>query len=247
MILEWLTSPMDPVRTHEVGIALSWHARFMVLGWGMLAPLAVIAARYFKILPGQDWPRELDSKIWWRSHWMVQTLVLVLSAIAMALIFMSPQNSGAAILHRMFGYAVLLLAAAQALSGIFRGSKGGPTDRSADGSLRGDHYDMTAHRLLFEKVHKSCGYLVLALMVGAIATGLWRANAPNWMGLFLVVWWAVLLIVSAYLQRRGCAVDTYQAIWGPDPEHPGNRKEKQGWGTTRPEFPQGSFDKQRET
>ncbi|MEP1571566.1 cytochrome b561 domain-containing protein [Roseibium album] len=247
MILEWLISPLDPARPHEVGMALSWHARFMVLGWGVLAPLAVMIARFFKVLPGQNWPRDLDSTLWWRSHWMTQTLVLVLSAVALILVLISPQNSGTAVVHRLFGYAVLVLAAIQGLSGIFRGTKGGPTDPGPDGSLRGDHYDMTPRRLLFERFHKSCGYLALALMVGAIATGLWNANAPNWMWLFLTAWWAVLMSFSVYLQRRGCAVDTYQAIWGPYPEHPGNRKKKQGWGMTRPEFPQRSFDKQRET
>jgi len=246
MILEWLIAPLDPARPHEVGIALSWHARFMVLGWGILTPLAIIIARYFKVLPGQDWPRELDNKFWWRSHWMTQTLVLFLTAVGLALILASPQNTGEAIVHRMLGYAILVLAAVQALSGLFRGSKGGPTDPRADGSLRGDHYDMTPHRLLFERVHKGCGYLALALMVGAITTGIWTANAPNWMWLMLLAWWAVLAAISVYLQRQGRAVDTYQAIWGPDPAHPGNRMEQQGWGMKRPEFHGRSYEKQRE-
>ena len=58
--MEWLLSPIDGARAHEVGFAVSWHARTMVLGWGVIAPLAVILARFFKILPGQDWPRALD-------------------------------------------------------------------------------------------------------------------------------------------------------------------------------------------
>lgn len=247
MILEWLISPIDPARSHDVGIALSWHARFMVLGWGILAPLAIMMARFFKVLPGQDWPRELDSKTWWRAHWMSQTMVVILSVIGLALIWMSSQNSGTATLHRLFGYSVLFLAAVQALSGIFRGSKGGPTDQHSNGSLRGDHYDMTQHRLVFEAVHKSCGYLALILMIGAIASGMWAANAPNWMWLGLSIWWMALAVVCVHLQRQGRAMDTYQAIWGPGSEHPGNRMKKQGWGTRRPDFPQQSFDKQRET
>nr|WP_319382992.1 cytochrome b561 domain-containing protein [uncultured Roseibium sp.] len=247
MMMEWLISPMDAARPHEIGVALSWHARFMVLGWGILAPLAIMMARFFKVLPGQDWPRELDSKIWWRTHWISQTLVVVLSAAGLALVLMSSQNSGTALIHRLFGYSVLALAMVQAFSGLLRGSKGGPTDRQANGSLRGDHYDMTRHRLVFEGVHKGCGYLALILMIGAIASGLWTANAPNWMWLSLVCWWGILIAASAYLQRLGCAVDTYQAIWGPDPGHPGNRMKQQGWGTRRPDLPQQAFDKQRET
>ncbi|MCV0428018.1 MAG: hypothetical protein K5905_21385, partial [Roseibium sp.] len=128
-----------------------------------------------------------------------------------------------------------------------RGTKGGPTDVRPDGSLRGDHYDMTPRRLVFETFHKSFGYLALILMVGAIATGLWTANAPNWMWIFLVGWWGALAGISGYLQARGRAVDTYQAIWGPDSIHPGNRMKKQGWGTIRPELPSKSYRKQRET
>ena len=52
--MDWLLAPIDPTRAHEVGLAISWHARLMVLGWGILAPLAVIIARFFKVMPGQD-------------------------------------------------------------------------------------------------------------------------------------------------------------------------------------------------
>ncbi|MEM9634814.1 MAG: cytochrome b561 domain-containing protein [Pseudomonadota bacterium] len=247
MIWEWLISPVDPLRVHEVGTALSWHARVMVLAWGVIAPLSVMIARFFKVLPWQDWPVELDTKLWWRGHWMSQTFVVILSAVGLVLVLMSDQNSGQALVHRMLGYAVLAIAVGQALSGLLRGSKGGPTDVQSDGSMNGDHYNMTPRRLMFEAFHKSCGYLALVLMIAAIVTGLWSANAPRWMWLFLIGWWGVLAGVSGYLQARGRAVDTYQAIWGPDTLHPGNRMKKQGWGTIRPKLPSKSFGKQRET
>lgn len=242
MILEWLLSPMDPARPHDVGAILSWHARVMVIGWGILTPLAIMIARFFKVLPGQDWPRELDNKVWWRWHWMSQALVLVLSVVGLSLVLLSPQNSGSAILHRVLGYAVLGLAVVQAVSGLFRGSKGGPTDRRPDGSLRGDHYDMTPHRLLFEAFHKSCGYIALALAVLVISTGLWEANAPRWMGLSLVFWWLGLVALFLCFQRQGRAVGTYQAIWGPGQEHPGNRMVKRGEGGKQPVFPDQSYE-----
>lgn len=215
-------SPIDPTRPHEVGAALAWHARVMVLGWGILAPLAVLMARYFKVLPGQDWPRHLDSKVWWRSHWIGQSLVIILALGALALILVSPQNTGQAVYHRLFGYAVLGLGFCQILSGLLRGSKGGPTSRAPDGSLRGDHYDMTLHRRIFETYHKVFGYLILLFVVASIASGLWVANAPIWMWLTIAGWFAALLLAAAILERGGRAVNTYQAIWGPDPVHPGN-------------------------
>lgn len=246
MIWDWLLAPVDPARAHEVGVAMSWHARVMVLGWGIVAPMSVLVARFFKVLPGQDWPRDLDSKVWWRCHWISQAGVLLLSLFGLVLILSSHQNTGLAWGHRLLGYMVIALGLSQGLSGLLRGSKGGPTDPRPDGSWSGDHYDMSTHRLVFEKVHKSCGYLTLGLAVPAILTGLWAANAPNWMWVFLVGLWAGLLVAAAILQMSGRAVDTYQAIWGPDPVHPGNRMEQQGWGTVRPRISKEVYSKQQE-
>ncbi len=230
--MEWLLAPIDPARVHEVGTALSWHGRAMVLGWGILAPLAVLIARFFKVLPRQDWPRELDTKFWWRSHWMGQSVVFLLSVFGLALVL--PADWSRLGLHGWLGYAVLALLVLQVGLGIFRGSKGGPTAPASDGSWRGHHYDMTPWRRAFEALHKSLGYGVLALAAITILAGLWAANAPIWMWLALAIWWPALILVFLAFQRRGMAVDTYQAIWGDDPDHPGNRLPDPGWGVRRP-------------
>ena len=213
---------------------LSWHARFMVLGWGILAPLAVLAARYFKIMPGQDWPRVLDNPLWWSIHWRGQLAVALLSVLGLALVLASPPGPHDAGLHKALGWLILGASGAQILSGVMRGSKGGPTAPAPDGSLRGDHYDMTRHRLLFEAIHKAMGYGLLLAAVLCILLGLWAANAPRWMWIVIPGWWAVLVVVALWLQRAGRAYDTYQAIWGPDPSLPGNRMPKQGWRMVRP-------------
>ncbi|MEM7522690.1 MAG: cytochrome b561 domain-containing protein [Pseudomonadota bacterium] len=231
-MMEWLLASIDPTRPHIVDFATSWHGRIMTLSWGVIAPLAVLIARYFKILPGQHWPDELDNKVWWRSHWIGQTAGFGLSAIGFALVFWT--DGGAWLPHSLIGYAVLAFGFAQILSGIWRGTKGGPTAPAPDGSWAGDHYDMTRHRLIFEMIHKSAGYVALALGAAAVLTGLWAANAPRWMWLGIAAWWLALLAAAVWLQRRGRAVDTYQAIWGPDERHPGNRLPTQGWGAARP-------------
>ncbi|WP_425041603.1 cytochrome b561 domain-containing protein [Primorskyibacter sp. S187A] len=241
-MLEWLLSPIDATRAHDVGFAISWHARLMVLAWAVLAPLAVIAARFFKVMPGQDWPRELDNQAWWRSHWMGQSAVIVLSIGGLLLVL--PTDFNAMTLHNWLGFAVLAALLMQVLLGIFRGSKGGPSDEEKTGSPRGDHYDMTPWRRMFETMHKSIGYAVLFLSVITILLGLWKANAPNWMWLALSVWWIVLIGLSVVLQRRGMAIDTYQAIWGPDPAHPGNASKGPGWGARR--FNEGDTDVRRD-
>ena len=202
----------------------------MTLAWAVLAPLAVLVARYFKVLPGQDWPRELDSQVWWRTHWIGQTVVMVLSLIGLALIMTREGPLG---WHGILGYTVLALMAVQVVLGRFRGTKGGPTAPHMDGTVRGDHYDMTPWRVMFEWVHKCVGYGVLALALCVVLLGLWDANAPRWMWLMIALWWLLLLACAWVLQTKGRAIDTYQAIWGPDPKHPGNSRKPIGWGIRR--------------
>lgn len=229
--MDWLLAPIDPARAHEVGFAISWHGRAMVLAWGFLAPMAVLIARYFKVMPGQDWPRELDNQTWWRSHWMGQSLVVGLSVSALALVL--PTDWSTMSLHNWLGYAVIVAMFAQILLGLFRGSKGGPTAPSQDGSPRGHHYDMTPRRRAFEAAHKSLGYALLILAAVTILLGMWKANAPVWMWITMTLWWTGLLYLFILLQRRGMAIDTYQAIWGADPSHPGNQLPDPGWGVRR--------------
>ncbi|MEM8852711.1 MAG: cytochrome b561 domain-containing protein [Pseudomonadota bacterium] len=229
-MVEWLAAPIDADRIHAVTWAVSWHGRIMMLGWGIIAPLAVIVARFFKVLPWQNWPTVLDSKLWWRTHWIGLSTVTVMTIAGVAFIWpFSLGGSG----HALIGYTVVVLATLQIVLGIFRGTKGGPTAPAPDGSLRGDHYDMTRRRVAFELAHKTIGTLLIALALAALVLGMWEANAPRWMWLALAVWWVGLAIAVLLLQRRGYAMDTYQAIWGPDPTHPGNSRRPIGWGVKR--------------
>lgn len=230
--MDWLFASLDPSRPHDVGWAVSWHARTMVFAWGILSPLAILTARFLKVLPWQNWPQELDNKLWWHCHWIGHSAVIVLSLVGLLLV--CGDSLIAPGLHGVMGYLLLSMAAFQVLSGILRGSKGGPTATAPDGSPRGDHYDMTPRRLAFEMMHKTVGYTVLVLTVVVIVQGLWLANAPRWMALTLSVWWVGWTSLYIQLQRNGWAVDTYQAIWGPGTEHPGNRRKSQGWGMVRP-------------
>lgn len=218
-MIAWLLAPLDPSRVHDVGLAVAWHGRLMVAAWGVLLPLGILIARYYKVTPRQDWPRELDNKFWWRGHLSCQYLGGGFMLAGFLLIRISGAATGAAALHQTLGYAVLVLGLLQFIDGWLRGTKGGPTDAT----LRGDHYDMTLRRVLFEHLHRKVGYVVLALGAAAILTGLWTANAPRWMPLLLGVWWAVLIVAAVRLELQGRRVSSYHAIWGPDPAHPGNR------------------------
>jgi hypothetical protein len=216
-MMDWLLLPIDPGRAHDVGAAVAWHGRLMVLAWGVLIPIGIVTARFFKVMPWQDWPRQLDSRLWWRTHLACQYAAGAAMLLGFTLIWRNG-GGGAPAVHRLLGYAVLALGAAQFLAGWLRGSKGGP----GEPTLRGDHYDMTARRKLFEALHKSLGYVALALGAAAILTGLHAANAPVWMWLTVLAWWAAVAALFIGLQSRGARVSTYEAIWGPDPTHPGN-------------------------
>lgn len=226
---DWLLTPIDPARLHDVGGLVAWHGRLMVLAWSVLFPLGVISARFFKILPGQDWPRQIDNRRWWYAHLSLQYTGGVAMLLALILIWQAGGPGTWSGAHGWLGYSVLTLGALQFLGGWFRGSKGGPTQPE----MRGDHYDMTPRRILFERAHKSLGYVALLAGVTATATGLWTANAPNWMWLAIAGWWTLLAAVFVTLQRAGRAFDTYQAIWGPDPVHPGNSRKPIGCAVRR--------------
>ena len=202
----------------------------MVLCWGVLLPLGVLGARFFKVLPSQNWPTQLDKKAWWHAHLHGQSAAIVMAAIGVALVWTSA--NGATALARWHGYTgwlVMALGVAQAAAGFARGSKGGQSEPS----LRGDHYDMTVRRNRFEITHKSLGYAVLLLAVSTVFMGMVVADAPRWMLLAISLWWLVLTVAFVVLQKQGRCIDTYQAIWGPDANHPGNRIKPIGWGIKR--------------
>ncbi len=230
-MLDWLLTPIDATRPHHVEGLVAWHARLMVLAWAVLLPAGVFTARFLKITPRQDWPRVLDNKTWWRLHLALQYTgaLAVLSALAL-IVCGGPHPRGT---HALLGWTVVVLTAAQVASGLLRGSKGGPTAPRADGALDGDHYLMTRRRRLFEYVHKSAGYIALLLSIAAILSGLWLANAPKGMWSVIALWWLLMLCAGVVMQRKGHAVDTYQAIWGPDPSLPGNQVPPIGWGIRR--------------
>ena len=229
--MEWFLGPIDPTRAHEVGGLIAWHGRLMVLAWGALFPAGILIARFWKITPGQDWPRELDNKAWWRAHLTLQYAGGGAMLMALALILLA--GGAGSSTHANLGWVVAGFAGLQFAAGWLRGTKGGPTDTR----MTGDHFEMTPRRLAFEHFHKSAGYGLVALAVCGILSGLWLANAPVWMWLGLAGWWSGLGAVFVVLQRRGMAVDTYQAIWGPDPDLPGNRRRPIGWGIRRPDAP----------
>ncbi len=229
-LLEWLAAPLSGAVNHYIEPAVYWHARMMVLAWGVCLPLGALVARYFKVTPQQDWPTVLDNKAWWHGHRLLQYGGVLAMTVGLVLVWSYPGQSSVAVwLHALLGWAVLVAGWLQMLGGIARGSKGGPTDAQ----MRGDHYDMTAWRRAFEQIHKRLGWAAIAMAVPTTVIGLVIADAPRWMLLVLVLWWLGLALLAFALQRRGFCMDTYQAIWGTNSSMPGLQRPATGWGVKR--------------
>lgn len=231
-MFDWWLASLSGATAHEIESSFAWHGRLMVLAWSLMAPVALLWARYWKIAPKQDFPRVLDDKRWWHAHRGLQSLVAVLTVIAVGLAWRDGAVSHAAsvaLLHHWLGWLVLLALVAQIAQGLMRGSKGGPTGAQ----LRGDHFDMTRRRISFERIHKTLGWLTLLSAWCATLLGLCTADAPRWMLAIIVLWWLVLLATMIRWQRAGRCVDTYQAIWGTAADLPGMRRAPIGWGIRR--------------
>lgn len=231
-MLDWWLACLSGATAHQLESALAWHGRLMVLAWSVLAPVALLWARYWKIAPKQDFPRVLDDKRWWNAHRGLQSLAAAVTVVALWLAWRDSPDSATwttVRLHRWLGWVVFFALVVQIGNGLARGSKGGPTAEH----LRGDHYDMTPRRIAFELLHKSLGWLTLVGAWGATLLGLWVADAPRWMLASVLLWWITLAIVLVRWQRAGRCVDTYQAIWGTSPELPGMARAPIGWGVRR--------------
>ena len=224
--LDWFLQPLSGALEHHLSGYVAWHGRGMVLAWAIFVPLGILVARYFKVTRRQDWPQRVDNRFWWHAH---RTLQLAAFAISIAALWsvrhVAGSQASVARAHALAGWCVLLLGLLQVLSGFLRGTKGGPTgERSAVGDWHGDHYDMTPRRVAFEYLHKFGGWFATALALVALVSGLVVADAPRWMLVVVCGWWLLLAGCAYAWQRQGRCLDTYQAIWGPDPVHPGNRR-----------------------
>lgn len=230
----FLLNPIDGSRPHSITETIRWHARFMSLGWSFFFPVAIVIARFYKVTPKQNFPEEIDNQWWWISHRVLVTLGVIAVAIAFYLVyFVSDGDVSVSALHKYTGWAALLMLVCQIGSGLLRGTRGGPPAPYHQGSLRGDHYDMTLRRIIFEYAHKSIGYVALGCAWIATVAGLWSVNAPVWIWILVVGWWLAIGALSLSLQKQHRAIDTYQAIWGTNPALKGNQIRSIGIGVHR--------------
>ena len=236
----WLAEPLRAVSPAGLPQAMQLHGLLMAIGSGVMMPLGVLVTRYCKILPWQDWPRELNRRFWWFAHQVTAYggALAALAALVLAFVSQPEDADHLASGHALIGWLSLAMLLALVINGWQRGTTGGP-GKPAPGTLgplhgvAGDYYDMTGRRRWFERTHKLLGYLLLAVFFVALLSGLWRAGAPRWALLLLAAWWVALLLLALRWERQGRCIDGYQATWGPSMAHPGNRIPELGWGSRR--------------
>ena len=203
------------------------HAVLMMAAWLALLPAGALIARFCKVTARQDWPRVVDNQLWWWLHRILQYAGVAAATAGLAVAWRAAGSLDTGLLHVQAGLVILAVAGLQIVSTWFRGNKGGPTEAGADprrpSTWRGDHYDMTPRRRAFESWHKRCGWSSIVAAPAVLALGLSLYGWPRALcGLALAL---VLLQAAAIalLMRTSRRIGTYQAIWGPDPVHPGNR------------------------
>ncbi len=239
VLWQWLLTPISGANAHHIDALIAWHGRLMVLALGILMPPVIMVARFYKITPGQDWPRRLDNPFWFVTHrrWGYITGLIVVAGLAAVIAARGLQAPWRG-WHVATGWLVLVLVLVQVVSAWLRGTHGGPVEpftrrQRPPTEWPGDHFSMSKRRIMFEYIHKSAGHVLLALTLVTIPTGLVAADAPRWMPVVMGLWWLAVLGVFVRLQWAGRCVDTYQAIWGLDPELPGYRRRPIGFGIVR--------------
>ena len=189
----------------------------MVASWGVLIPAGGVVARYFKVVPRQDFPRLRHDLFWWRWHRGLQYSGIALSTAALVVILVET-GGRVSTAHGVSGLIVMGIGWLQVLGAWCRGTAGGPDAPNADPerpeTWRGDHYDMTLRRRIFEHLHKRGGWIAIGLADLTMMLGASLAGSPGWLMRLLgllhgAALWAIL---DGILRRRW--VDTYTALWG---------------------------------
>lgn len=216
-----------------INVHWDYHAILMFAIWVVLVPLSIISIRYCKPKPTRYGIREkvrLSNTAWW---WFFAHKYVLYFAIGLLLIgatlaiTVSRGFSGS--VHSLFGIITVVLGCLQVVSSWFRGTHGGryyyTADQNNPSTWKGDHFNMTPRRRMFEAFHKNLGYFAGFFALGAVASGLTQYPMPVLTVVMLATVFAIIALCLV-LEHRGRKYDTYRAVFGFDPDHPYNRARK---------------------
>ncbi len=213
-----------------IEIHWNYHAILMFGIWIVLVPFCISVIRYCKPKPteyGLHRKVAIRHAEWWwfnvHKYGLYLAVILSLCGLVVALV-VSKGISGS--VHSMLGLMTILLGCLQILTGMLRGTHGGKYYNNADlndpSTWRGDHYDRTVRRRLFEAYHKTSGMFTLFCAVGAVGSGLMQYPMPVLAALLFLIPLAFLAawVILEYHERR---YDGYRAAHGYSMEHPYNK------------------------
>lgn len=211
-----------------------YHAILMVSIWFVLVPLCILVIRFGKPKPTLNGIRvkvSIKHLVWWwfsvHKYGLLLAAGLSLAGLAVA---MTASKGFSGSLHSIFGILTITLGCLQVVSGWLRGIHGGKNYYTAvpddPKTWRGDHYDMTPRRRMFEAYHKTAGYFTSFFAVGAVATGLMQYPMPGLLAVILIST-LVAFVLSVVLEYKGYRYDGYRAAHGYNPEHPFNQARKE--------------------
>ncbi|MEL6523444.1 MAG: cytochrome b561 domain-containing protein [Pseudomonadota bacterium] len=223
-----------PTEAHFFGQAFeihwNYHAVLMFFVWIVLVPLCITVMRFHKPPPSEKGIQR-DVSLWHREWWFFSVhkfglflaMILALGGTGIAWI---ASNGFSGSVHAWFGTLTVALGLGQIVSSQMRGTRGGKyrdgSDPNDPSTWRGDQYDRTSKRRIFEAVHKTTGYFTVLFAFGAVGSGLMQYHMPVLTVLF------VLTIVAfagawAVYEFKGRAYDGYRVAHGYGLEHPYNK------------------------
>ena len=183
--LDWLNTPLHDGPLDDVNPVDFWHGVLMGTAGAVLVPVAVLAARYWKIVPGQDWPRIINHRGWQRVHGLCGVAAMLCLVVGVAMAFQGMSlPSHLAHPHAWTGWGIVAVLLLLVINIALRGSIGGPGRHQPRTLVHlhdvpGDHYDMTRRRRIFEWAHRWLGYGLMLALFANVMTGYWHVNVPR--------------------------------------------------------------------
>ena len=207
------------------------HGILMLTVWIVLVPLCITIMRFHKPPPSEKGivrDVKLRHREWWffSIHKFGLFFAMSLAIAGSAFAWLASGGFSGSV-HAWFGSITVLLGVTQIISSQFRGTRGGKYREGADpdnpDTWRGDQYDHTPKRRMFEAIHKTTGYFTLFFAIGAVGSGLMQYHMP---GLTLAVVLIVLIWLAAWAiyDFKGRAHDGYRVAHGYGLEHPYNKE-----------------------
>lgn len=189
--------------------------------WMVLVPLCILIIRFGKPKPTEFGVRTriaITNPQWWwfntHKYGLFLAMFLSLGGVLVAIV-VSGGVSGS--VHSMFGIMTIVMGCLQVISALVRGTHGGKFYYTADpddpATWRGDHYNHTPRRRLFEAYHKTSGYFTSVFAMGAVGSGLMQYPMPAlaWLMVIIPVAFLAAWVRLEFLGRR---YDGYKAVHG---------------------------------